>query len=77
MADKADKAPPKTHPRFDHTLVWMTHPDCEEAAIWPRSYLTVNPEWRELKEPDRSPKVQAARSTNPAVVEPATTEEKE
>jgi hypothetical protein len=63
MADNADLL-------HDHTLVWMTHPDCEEAAQWPRSYLTVNPSWTELKDPDRSPKVQKALSAT-ALVRPA------
>lgn len=67
MSDKPDI--------HDHTLVWMTHPDCEEAAVWPRSYLAVNPSWCELKKPEQSKKVQRARDAAPITSEPVATEE--
>jgi hypothetical protein len=63
MADNADLL-------HDHTLVWMTHPDVDVAAQYPRSFLTLDSGWKELSDPDRSPKVQKALSGT-ALVRPA------
>lgn len=40
--------------RTDHTLIWATHKASKGRARVPRSYLTVNPEWVEEKEPAAS-----------------------
>lgn len=54
----------------DHTLVWMTHPDVDVAAQYPRSFLTLDGGWTEIKDPLKSPKVQKALTGN-ALVRPA------